>query len=120
MSWLLGTQFYMGVVPGARGLVEVVAGRDVAVRDQGIAAVERGWRLEAPSRAELVVAGVGGADHAATLEDLAAALETATRLVQHGGKIAVLLTASGPVGPALQRLMAVEDPRGGLAAPARS
>ncbi len=111
VSWLLGTQFYLGLVPGARGLADVVAGRDTAVRQRGIESVEQNWTLRAPSRAELVVAGVGGPDPAATLDDLAAALETATHLVQHGGKIVVLSRVSGPIGPALQRLMTADDPR---------
>lgn len=111
VSWLLGSQFSLGIVPAARGLIEVVAGRDAAVREQGIAAVEREWTFEAPSRAELVIAGVGGADSAVTLEDIAAALDTATRLVQHGGKIVVLSRAAGAIGPAVQRLMGLDDPR---------
>jgi hypothetical protein len=115
VSWLLGTQFYLGIVPGARGLREIVAGRDAAVRERGIAAVEEHWRLRAPSRAELVIAGVGGPGVDANLEDLAAALETASGLVQQGGKIVVLSRASGPIGPALQRLRAVDEPREALA-----
>jgi lactate racemase len=113
VSWLLGTQFYLGIVPAATGLFEVVAGRDTAVRERGIESVERIWTLHAPSRAELVVAGVGGPDSVATLEDVAAALETATRLVQHGGKIVVLSQASGSIGPSLQKLTSVDDPKDG-------
>src|SRR5262245_15456285 len=116
VSWLLGTQFYLGIVPGARGMLEVVAGRDAAVRERGIAAVEEHWRMQAPSRAEVVIAGVGGPGVGATLEDLAAALETASGLVQQGGRIVVLSRASGPIGPALQRLMTADDPREALAA----
>ncbi len=111
VSWLLGTQFYLGIIPSARGVLDVVAGRDAAVREQGIAVVEREWKLEAPSRAELVVAGVGGAESPATLAEIAAALETATQLVQHGGKIVVLSRAAGAIGPAVQRLMGLDDPR---------
>lgn len=112
VSWLLGTQFFLGVSPAASGLREVVAGRDAVVREQGIAVVERDWTFTAPSRAELVVAGVGGgAGPIATLADLAAALETATGLVQHGGKVVVLSRAAGSFGPAMQRLAAADDPR---------
>ena len=46
VSWLLGTQFHIGLVPGADGLLEVVAGRDTAVRDQGIAVA--GATLDVP------------------------------------------------------------------------
>jgi hypothetical protein len=116
VSWLLGTQFYMGIVPGARGLREVVAGRDAAVRERGIASIEQNWTMRAPSRAELVIAGVGGTGSRATLEDLAAALETAGGLVRCGGRIVVLSRASGPIGPALRRLMGVGEPGEALAA----
>ena len=111
VSWLLGTQFFLGIVPAERGPFEVVAGRNAAVRERGIEVLQRSWTLKAPSRAELVVAAVGGPDSSGSLEDLAAALETATRLVQHGGKIVVLSRVSGSIGPALQRLKAADDPR---------
>jgi hypothetical protein len=116
VGWLLGAQFAVGLVPGAFGLLEVVAGRDAAVRDAGIAAVERQWTMAAPSRAEVVIAGVGGPGSQATLSGLAAALETARGLVQHGGKIVVLSRATGPFGPALRRLMEADDPREAVAA----
>jgi hypothetical protein len=120
VGWLLGAQFSVGIVPGASGLLEVVAGRDAAVREAGIASIERHWTMEAPSRAEVVIAGVGGPGSSASLDDLAAALETARGLVQHGGKIVVLSrTRPGegprPIGPALQRLMAADGPREALA-----
>lgn len=110
VSWLLGSQFYLGIVPSARGVLEVVAGRDEAVRHRGIEAVDRSWSLRAPSRAELVVAGVGGSGPAATIEDLAAALETAAGLVRRGGRVVALSRAAGAIGPALQRLSTVDDP----------
>jgi lactate racemase len=116
VSWLLGTQFYLGVVPGRGGLLEVVAGRDASVRDRGVALLEQNWTLQVPSRAEMVVVGAGHPGAAATLEDLAAALETAARLVQHGGKIVVLSRVSGTIGPALQRLKGAEDPRDAVGA----
>jgi nickel-dependent lactate racemase len=116
VNWLLGTQFHIGLLPGADGLLEVVAGRDSTVRDRGIASLERHWTFRAPARAELVVAGVGRPGSPATLEDLTDALATATRLVQHGGKIILLSRASGPIGPALRRLMDVEDPKNAAAA----
>jgi hypothetical protein len=116
VSWLLGTQFHLGLVPAAAGLLEPVAGRDTAVRDRGIAALGQHWTFRAPARAEVVVAGVGRPGTATTLADLAAALATATRLVQHGGKIIVLSRASGAIGSSLRRLIDADDPRNALAA----
>ncbi len=59
VSWLLGSQFHVGVVPGASGPIEVVAGLETAVRDEGAGAVDRGWSFRAEMRAEVVVAGIG-------------------------------------------------------------
>lgn len=110
VSWLLGAQFHLGLVPARTGVLEVVAGHDVAVRARGIAAIDEHWTMQAPARAELVIAGVGGSGGGATLEDLAMALETAAGLVRRGGRVIVLSRASGPIGPALQRLSTVDEP----------
>jgi hypothetical protein len=111
VSWLLGTQFHIGVVPGRDGLVEPIAGLETAVRDQGIASVTRHWNFRADGRAELVVAGVGRPGIPSTLEDLAEAVTTAVKLVNRGGKIVLLSKVRGPLGPALQILTGLEDPR---------
>jgi len=111
VSWLLGTQFHVGVVPGSCGLVDVVAGRDSSVRERGIASLERHWTLEASSRAELVVVGIGGPGIPATIDDLATGLATACRLVQRGGKIVVLSRATGNIGPSLRRLIDTDVPQ---------
>jgi len=116
VSWLLGSQLHLGLVPGRNGVLEVVAGLDSAVRDQGIAALERAWTFQAESRAELVVAGIGQPGKVSSLEDLAAGLTTASRLVQRGGKIVLLSRVEGTLGPALRRLVEVDDPRRGLRA----
>jgi len=116
VSWLLGTPFHLGLVPGASGLAEAVAGRDTSVRERGIASLVRHWAFHADSRAELVVVGIGRPGPATNLESLGEGLATACRLVQHGGKIVVLSRASGDAGPSLRRLIDADDPKRGLAA----
>jgi lactate racemase len=111
VSWLLGCQFHMGVVPGSCGLVTVVAGKENAVRERGIASVDAAWTLDASSRAELVVAGIGSPGKPTTIDDLAEGLATASRLVQHGGKIVLLSRAQGVVGPAVRSLIDADDPK---------
>jgi lactate racemase len=111
VSWLLGSQFHVGLVPAASGIMEAVAGRETTVRDTGLEALDRHWQFQAASRADLVVVGIGQAGLPATLEDLAAGLLTATRLVRQGGKIVVLSGVSGSLGPALQGLCGLDDPR---------
>ncbi len=105
VSWLLGTQFHVGVVAALDGFAEVTAGRETSVCEQGIAWLDERWTFRPESRAEIVVAGVGCGPAAATLDALAEGLATARRLVQRGGKIVVLSRAAGPVGPALRCLI---------------
>jgi nickel-dependent lactate racemase len=116
VSWLLGCQFHVGIVAGTKGLVEVVAGIDSAVREQGTAKADQVWTFRPASRAELVIVGIGGPGVPTGLDDLAAGLTTATRLVRHGGKIVALSRAKGAVGPALGRLIEEADSRTGAAA----
>ncbi|APW60432.1 lactate racemase domain-containing protein [Paludisphaera borealis] len=108
-SWLLGSQMQIGVVPGVRGPAEFVAGLMETVRDQGADAVDRLWSFQPEARAELVVAGIGRPGVATTIDDLAAGLATASRLVRHGGKIVALCQVREALGPALQRLIASGD-----------
>ena len=91
------------------GRSEFVAGLMESVRDQGAEAVDRLWSFRPEARAELVVAGIGRPGVPTTIDDLAAGLETASRLVQHGGKIVALAPVREAVGPALQRLIAAGD-----------
>jgi hypothetical protein len=111
VSWLLGSQFHVGLVPASSGIIEAVAGRETTVRDKGLAALDRHWQFRVASRADLVVIGIGQPDIPTTLENLAAGFLTATRLVRHGGKIVVLSRASGTIGPALKALCGLEDPK---------
>lgn len=116
VSWLLGSQFHLGLLGGVSGLAEVVAGLESSVRDQGVRALERLWSFETTSRADLVVAGIGRPGRATSIEELAEGLTTASRLVQRGGKIVALSRAEGTFGPAVQRLFGADDPRGGATA----
>jgi nickel-dependent lactate racemase len=109
VNWLLGSQLHLGIVPAARGYAELIAGRDSAVREQGAAWLDQHWTFRPQSRAEIVVAGVAGEGTHTSLDALADALATATRLVQHGGKIVVLSQASGSAGPAVRRLIDAGD-----------
>lgn len=109
VGWLLGSQFQLGIVPGSRGPAGFIAGLAEDVRDAGTAALEHDWAFRPEARAELVVVGVGGKDGPAGLHDLVAALATAGRLVQRGGRIVALSQVGDPFGPSLQRLIAAGD-----------
>ena len=59
VSWLLGTQFHVGIVAGTRGPAEVIAGLESVVRTDGLRLLDQAWTFEAPAPAELVVVGIG-------------------------------------------------------------
>lgn len=111
VSWLLGSQFQLGLIAGVTGVVSVAAGAGAAVLDRGRREVDAAWSFEPETRAELVIAGVGRADEPTGIGEVARGLATAMRLVQRGGKIVVLSRAEGPLGPAVTRLLGVDGPR---------
>ena len=114
VSWLLGSQFHIGVLGGLSGVLKIVVGQQDAVRREGIRAVEEAWKFQPSRSSELVVLGVGGPNRPGDLTDIAAALASARRVVRHGGKIVVLSRARGTVGPAMRRLASLDNPRTAL------
>ncbi len=50
VSWLLGSQFQVGIVAGATGMSRAVAGLAKAVREAGGRAVDEAWTYQAPER----------------------------------------------------------------------
>ncbi len=116
VSWLLGTQFHLGLVPGRSGLAEAWGGLAERVRDLAIGAIDRLWSFRPPTRAECVVAGIGNPGVPAGIDDLVEGLVTASRLVTHGGKIVALSRTQGVIGPSLQRLTDAGDPKNAPAA----
>jgi nickel-dependent lactate racemase len=111
VSWLLGSQFQVGVLAGATGLAAVLAGRDVKVREEAMRLIDQSWAFRADRRADVVVAGVGSGGREAGIGEIVDALDTARSVVRQGGKIVVLSQARGPLGEAVQRLVGLEDPR---------
>jgi hypothetical protein len=116
VSWLLGSQFQVGVTPGTSGLRRVIAGLESTIRDLGSHEVDGDWSFRVDERAELVVVGIGRPGHPTGFDDLAEGLTAATQLVQHGGKIVALSRTAGPIGPAVGRLIQAGDNHAGLAA----
>ncbi len=115
VAWLLGCQFQVGLITGGAGLIEVVAGASESVLQEGMRALESAWTVRVESRAELVILGVGSPGRRSTITDVARGLATATKFVQRGGKVVVLSRAEGPIGPAFQRLIGMDDERRGQA-----
>ena len=95
VTWLLGSQFHVGLFSGNLGMAEALAGLAEPVRDEGIRRLDRLWNFQAPARAECVVAGIGAAGAEAGIGELVEGLATASRLVNHGGKIVAVSRAGG-------------------------
>lgn len=115
VCWLLGCQLQLGLLDGVNGPIEAMAGAGDAARRAMEHAVQKTWSLRADSRAELVVVGVGRPQSSSGIDDVARGLATARRLVQRGGRIVVLSASRGELGPSMQRLRGLDDPRRGLA-----
>ena len=111
VTWLLGCQFQVGVLPAISGTSKIVAGLESAVRTEGAIEVDRIWSFEVEERADVVVVGIGAPDRPTSIADLAQGLATATRLVRRGGKLVILSRAQGEIGPALRRISGAENPR---------
>lgn len=109
VSWLLGTFFQVGLIPGETGIARMVAGLAEPMSDAAIREVDRLWTFNAPAKADTVVVGVGDSDEPATIETLVDGLVTASRLVNHGGKIIALSQTEGPPGPSIQRLAGASE-----------
>ena len=86
VSWLLGCQFQIGVVPGVAGVGSVIAGLESAVREAGPEAVDAAWSFRVADRADLVVAGVGAPGRPTSIEELVEGIANASRLVRRGGQ----------------------------------
>jgi lactate racemase len=114
VSWLLGSQFHVGVLPAKSGVLAVVAGLHSSVLREGVRRVDEAWRFRPSRRADLVVVGVGGAHRPGGIDDLAAGVTTACRMVRRGGKIVVLSRVSGELGVAMRRLLEMGDPEAAL------
>ncbi len=106
-AWLLGVQFAVEVVPGARGSVlQVIAGDREAVRRHSRRLSETVWKTRIAHRVPAVIATVGTPQRNTTWQEVTHAIERLAPIVDPGGAI-VLCTdlADAPT----DRLL--DDPR---------
>jgi hypothetical protein len=111
VSWLLGSQFQLGLVPGRSGIADVAAGLSDSLRTRGIELIDGAWNFRPEIRAECVIVGIGSAEGPSEIDDLVEGLVTASRLVRQGGRIVALTRVAGEIGPSLQRIAGAGDPR---------
>ncbi len=90
VAWLLGVNFTVQIVPAAGdGILHVLAGQSDAVRRECRELYRAAWTWPVAQRAELVIAAIEGGPPHQTWENLGRVLESAGRLVEDGGAIAV-------------------------------
>jgi nickel-dependent lactate racemase len=110
VSWLLGIQFTIQVVPGAGSeILHVLAGDVQAVFRQGSRLCDEAWSFSVPQRASLVVATILGDATQQTWENVGRALAAASRAVSQEGAVAICTDLSERLGPALQQIVGADD-----------
>jgi nickel-dependent lactate racemase len=92
-AWLLGAPFLVQAIEaGGDELAQIVAGAAEA-GVEGQRRQDACWRWQVGRAADVVIAGLAGAPARQTFADLAAAAACAARVVQPGGRIALLCQA---------------------------
>jgi len=110
VGWLLGTRFTLQVVPGANDEVLAVLAGDVdAVLAEGKQAVQTAWHCDVPSRAGLVVVGIGGDVSQQSWENVGRALQVAGRVAAGNGDVIICSDLAEPLGVGLDILTGAEN-----------
>mgnify|MGYP003347006263 CR=1 FL=1 len=108
LGWLTGTQFTVQAVPGAAGVLQVLAGSPEQVLERGRLLCEELWELGSDARAEAVLAAVDSGPSG--WSTLGRALENLSEVVEQGGRLIVVCDVEVPEGPAMQILRRTQDP----------
>ncbi len=115
VSWLLGSQFQLGVLAGSSRRPEGRRGsaRERPSRRHAGDPRRAPGKFQPSRRAELVIVGVGGPGRPGDVEDLCNGVwrMRVAAWWPEVEKIVVLSRASGALGPALQALSPLDDPR---------
>ncbi|MBA4018678.1 MAG: hypothetical protein C0483_16045 [Pirellula sp.] len=108
VGWQSGVQATVQVIPGPGGKAAVVAGEIQAVARKAAASWSAMWSETFASRADLVVAALGG-EAAQTWNDVGRALAGALQVVDDGGAIALCTELSELPGKAMEALARIDD-----------
>jgi hypothetical protein len=94
VAWHLGAPLFVQVIEGPGGTVaEVVAGLPES-SPEGVKRQDARWRGTVPSKADLVIAAVGGASERVSFRDLITAAAAGRKLLQPDGRLVVLTNAA--------------------------
>jgi lactate racemase len=112
VAWLLGINFTVQLVPaGGDDVLHVLAGQGDGVRRRGRELYKQAWTYPAARRASMVVAAIEGSASQQTWEKLGRAVQTASRLAEEGGAIAVCCDLAAAPGPAVQSMQGARSRR---------
>jgi nickel-dependent lactate racemase len=110
IAFLLGTPFLVQVIEGADDAVQEVVAGLLDSTAEGVRRQDARWRGTIPERVPAVVAAVSGSPERVTFLDLAKAAACAARVVEKGGRIAVLSDAAPALGEGAALLRGLGGP----------
>lgn len=115
VGWLLGVQFVVQVIPAAGGGIEsVIAGLAEPVLAEGKRRLAEAWRVDVGARPELVVASVDADAGGHGWSQVAAALDTARRIVARDGRILLLTELAEEPSAGIEMIRDARTPREAL------
>ncbi len=115
VSWLLGLQFAVQVVPSVGdGVCAVIAGQIDAAYQKARAVLTESWTLPTRTRAGMVIVAVDHDANGHSWSQLGAALDVARQLVSKEGRIVALTELRSDLTPGMQLLREVRSPRDAL------
>jgi nickel-dependent lactate racemase len=114
VAWLLGAPFMVQVICGSGAEILHVLGGLVESGEEGIRLLDNRWRMTVGATAETVVAGICGNPGEHSFADLAAALASASRVVEPRGRIVLLCQARPELYQAAELLRQAETPEEAL------
>lgn len=108
IGWLLGTQFTIQVIPGPKGPSVVLAGLPEEVFPAGCELVQTTWSVSLDEEVSSVITSIPGGPCA--WKQFGQALQSASEVVEQGGRIIVVADIAAPEGPAATMLRRCQDP----------
>jgi nickel-dependent lactate racemase len=111
IAWNVGTRMIVQVVPGSgEEILEVVSGDADSVQKHVDELCHQIWHFKAEQKASLVVATMTGGRQQQTWTALARVIQSALKLVQHDGAIAICSDLKMRPGAAVSKLMGSDSP----------
>lgn len=115
VTWLLGLQFAVQVVPSVGdGVSAIVAGQVDAAFQKARDLLTASWSHTKTTRASMVIVAVDHDANGHSWSQLGAALEVARRLVSREGRIVAITDLRSDLTPGIQLLREVRSPRDAL------